>query len=100
MVVFFGAQMVLPQRTAANAAQVQKGRDIFNKNCFRCHGENGRGSEKFARIAGQQRGYLTKTLQRYRSASTQRSDPLMAAATSLLSDADVAALVAYVSSME
>ena len=100
MVVFFGAQTVLPHRAGTNPAQIAKGRELFSKNCFRCHGENGLGSEKFARIAGQQSGYLAKTLQRYRSGSVQRSDPLMAAATSLLSDTDVAALVAYVSSME
>lgn len=100
MVVFFGAQAVLPRRAGAGPAQIAKGRELFSKNCFRCHGENGLGSEKFARIAGQQSGYLGKTLQRYRAGSTQRSDPLMAAATSLLSNADVDALVAYVSSME
>lgn len=100
MVVYFGAQMVLPRKSSASASQLLKGKDLFNKNCFRCHGENGRGSEKFARIAGQQPGYLGKTLQRYRVGSVQRSDPLMAAATSLLNDADVVALVAYVSSME
>lgn len=100
MVVFFGAQMVLPHKSAAPSAQLLKGKDLFHKNCFRCHGENGLGSEKFARIAGQQPGYLAKTIKRYRVGSTQRSDPLMAAATSLLNDADVDALVAFVSSME
>lgn len=100
MVVYFGAQTVLPHRAGTNPAQVAKGRDLFSKNCFRCHGENGRGNEKFARIAGQQAGYLTKTIKRYRAGSVQRSDPLMAAATSLLSDADVDALAAYISGME
>jgi cbb3-type cytochrome c oxidase subunit III len=100
MVVFFGTQQVLPRKSGADSAQVSRGKDLFSKNCFRCHGENGRGSEKFARIAGQQTGYLSKTIKRYRAGSVQRSDPLMAAATSLLSDADIDALVAYVSSME
>ncbi|MDT8990498.1 c-type cytochrome [Curvibacter sp. APW13] len=100
MVVFFGSQAVLPHRSGANPAQVAKGRELFSKNCFRCHGENGLGSERFARIAGQQSGYLAKTIKRYRAGSVQRSDPLMAAATSLLSDADVEALAAYVSGME
>lgn len=100
MVVFFGAQPVLPHKSGANAAQIAKGKDLFNKNCFRCHGENGLGSERFARIAGQQTGYLNKTIKRYRAGSVQRSDPLMTAATSMLSDADIDALVAYVSGME
>lgn len=101
MVVFYSAQSVVPHNPAANPAQLAKGRDLFNKNCFRCHGENGLGSERFARIAGQQTGYLTKTIKRYREGtSLKRSDPLMAAATSLLSDADVDALVTYVSNMK
>lgn len=101
MVVFFGAQTVLPHRTGTPAAQIARGRELFSKNCFRCHGENGLGSEHFARIAGQQSGYLAKTIKRYREGtSLKRSDPLMASATSQLSDADVNALVAYLSSME
>lgn len=100
MVVYFGLQPVLPVPSGASAAQILKGKDLFGKNCFRCHGENGRGSEKFARIAGQQSAYLSKSLKRYRAGSAQRNDPLMAAATRLLSDADIDALVAYVSSME
>lgn len=99
MVVFFGAKPVVPQKSGASAAQVAKGKDLFSKNCFRCHGENGLGSERFARIAGQQPGYLSKTIKRYRAGSVQRSDPLMAAATSVLTDADIDALVAYVSTM-
>lgn len=99
MVVFFGAQPVLPPKTTATAAQIAKGKDLFHKNCFRCHGDNGLGSERFARIAGQQPAYLTKTLKRYRAGSLQRSDPLMAAATAMLSDADIDALAAYVATM-
>lgn len=100
MVVFFSAQPVLPHKAGVNAALVAKGKELFSKNCFRCHGENGLGSEKFARIAAQQTGYLNKTIRRYRAGSLQRSDPLMAAATSLLSDADIDALVAYISTMD
>lgn len=100
MVVYFAAQPVTPHKAGVSPALVLRGKDLFHKNCFRCHGENGLGSEKFARIAGQQQGYLSKTIKRYRAGSVQRSDPLMAAATSLLSDADIDALVAYVSTME
>ena len=72
MVVFFSAQAVLPHRAGTSPAQIARGRELFSKNCFRCHGENGLGSEKFARIAGQQPGYLSKTLKRYRAGSAQR----------------------------
>lgn len=83
-----------------NAALAAKGQDYYNKICFRCHGDQGRGDEKIARIAGQQAGYLALTLKRYRDGSTVRTDPLMAANTKTMSDADIAAVVAYVSSMK
>jgi cytochrome c553 len=84
----------------ANAALAAKGQDYYNKICFRCHGDQGRGSDKIARIAGQQPGYLSLTLKRYRDGSAVRSDPLMAANTKTMTDADIAAVVAYVSSMK
>jgi cytochrome c553 len=84
----------------ANAALADKGHDYYSKICFRCHGDEGRGNEKIARIAGQQPVYLTTTLKRYRDGSALRSDPLMAANTKTMTDADIAAVVAYVSSMK
>ncbi len=84
----------------ADAALAAKGKEYYNKICFRCHGDEGRGNEKIARIAGQQPGYLATTLKRYRDGSALRSDPLMAANTKTMSDSDLAAVVAYVSSMK
>jgi cbb3-type cytochrome c oxidase subunit III len=83
-----------------NAALASKGQEYYSKICFRCHGEQGRGNDKIARIAGQQPGYLALTLKRYRDGSGVRTDPLMAANTKSMSDADIAAVVAYVASMQ
>jgi cytochrome c553 len=100
MVLFYARQTVIPQKTSASAATVAKGKEYFSKICWRCHGEDGRGNEKFARVAGQQPVYLTTTLKRYRTGVGARTDPLMAASTKLMTDADIDAVVAYVSSME
>jgi cytochrome c553 len=40
------------------------------------------------------------TLKRYRDGSSVRKDPLMAANTKTMTDADIDAVVAYVSSMK
>ena len=56
-------------------------------------------SSQYARIAGQQRDYLRISLKRYRDGKGPRIDPLMAANTRGMSDADIEAVVAYVSSM-
>lgn len=99
MVLFYAAQKVTP-RPASKPALVAAGKAYFNKTCFRCHGVDGRGGEKFARIAGQQPEYLSVTLKRYRTGEGVRVDPLMAANTKLMTDAEIEAVVAYVSAME
>lgn len=99
-VVLHYARQEVIFKPPSNAALAAKGQEYYSKICFRCHGDQGRGDDRIARIAGQQPGYLTLTLKRYRDGSAVRSDPLMAANTKTMSDADVAAVVAYVSSMK
>lgn len=98
VVLFFSSQAV-QVRPPAQPALAAQGKQYYERICFRCHGADGAGNEKIARIAGQQPEYLRLTLQRYRSGSGERIDPLMAANTKLMTDADIQAVVAYVSSM-
>lgn len=98
MVLFYAAQQVAHQ-TPANPALTAKGQEYFEKTCFRCHGTGGRGNEQIARIAGQQPDYLRLTLQRYRAGTGVRANSIMTPNTKLMSDADIEAVVAYVSSM-
>ncbi|WP_287984602.1 c-type cytochrome [Diaphorobacter sp.] len=99
MVLFYAAQPVTP-KPAADAALQAKGQEIFGKNCFRCHGDMGRGNDQIARIAGQQTDYLRSTLKRYRDGPNTRANSIMTPNTKLLTDADIESLVAYVSSMQ
>lgn len=99
MVLFYAAQPVLP-KPVADAALLAKGQEIFGKNCFRCHGDMGRGNDQIARIAGQQTDYLRSTLKRYRDGPNTRANSIMTPNTKLLTDADIESLVAYVSSMQ
>ena len=98
-VVYFSAQEVKPH-ASSNPALASHGKDIFFKICQRCHGEQGHGNEKIPRLAGQQPEYLTLSLKRYRDGTGERIDPLMAANTKNLTDADINALVAFVSGMK
>lgn len=96
--VFYSRQDVLPH-PSADPALVAEGKRYFDKVCWRCHGSDGRGTEAYARIAGQRPDYLQTTLLRYRSGTGSRINALMSANTRLMSDADIRAVVAYVSSM-
>jgi len=97
--VFFSTQEVV-HKPSANVALASQGMEYYSRVCWRCHGDLGRGNEKTPRIAGQQADYLTLTLKHYRDGSSIRIEPLMAAITRLMTDADIAAVVAYVSSMK
>lgn len=98
-VLFYAAQKVT-HKPASNAALVAQGKAYFSKVCWRCHAENGRGNEVFPRIAGQQSDFMRTTLKRYRTGTGTRVDPLMAANTKMMTDADIDAVVAYVGAME
>lgn len=98
VVLYYTQQPVRPQ-PVSDAALAARGKAYYDKICFRCHGEQGHGTEQYARIAGQQRDYLRISLKRYRDGKGPRIDPLMAANTRGMSDADIEAVVAYVSSM-
>ena len=99
MVLFYSAQQVVHTPTT-NAALAAKGQEYFNKLCFRCHGTDGRGSAQFPRIAGQQANYLTEALKRYRAGGGKRADSVMVTNTKDMTDADINAVVAFVSSMQ
>jgi len=98
MVLFYAAQEVT-HKPATNAALASKGQEYYGKICFRCHGNVGRGNEQIARIAGQQSEYLRLTLKRYRDGNDVRANSIMTPNTKNMTDADIEAVVAYVSSM-
>jgi cytochrome c553 len=96
--MYYAAQrLVLPAPVAS--PQVEQGKALYARNCFRCHGADGLGSDAFARVAGQQAGYVAQALKRYRTGTGPRVNESMVANTKLLSDADILALAAYVASM-
>lgn len=99
IVVFYAGEKVSP-KPASNAALAARGRDYYNKVCFQCHGQDGRGNEHHARVAGQQPAYLRLTLQHYRQGAGTRVNPIMSGVTRPMSDADIEAVATYVSSME
>jgi cytochrome c553 len=84
------------------AAPVQAGNPELGRmkstDCVACHGEDGRGTApNFPVLAGQYADYLAFALKQYRSG--ERENALMAPWAANLSDADIADLAAYFSSL-
>ena len=96
--LYFSQQEVVV-KPVANAAQAASGKRLYESLCISCHGATAYGTEKVPRLASQQPPYLQDSLKRYRSGSGERIDPLMAAYTRNLKDADIVNLSAYLASM-
>jgi cytochrome c553 len=99
LVLLFSSQEVVT-KPAANSALADKGALYYKKTCIACHGDAGRGNEQIARIAGQQPAYLRTSLNHYRGADGVRNNPLMVSATKVMSNEDIDAVAAYLSSMK
>ena len=65
--------------------------------CGRCHGDQGQGKGKIAALAGNDRQVLEQQLNAYRSGAIEHR--MMNAATKSLSDAEIAALAEYYSTL-
>lgn len=95
IVTYYISQSVVP---ASNAAPNPDGKAIYQRVCFRCHGDQARGGERFPRLAGQQNTYLIRSLTRYRDRTGTRMEPEMLAMTAALKDSDIKAVADYLSS--
>ncbi len=66
--------------------------------CVACHGPNGISTnDLWPNLAGQKEGYLVAQLKAFRAG--ERNNPMMAPMAAPLSDADIADLAAYFSSL-
>lgn len=98
MVVFYAGQAVT-LKPSSDSAMARRGGELYAKRCAQCHERDGRGTREYSRIAGQQTVYLTQSLKGYRDGTGPRLDRQMVDEVKPLNDADIAAVAAFVSSM-
>lgn len=96
--VFYASQAV-PPTPAKNRVQAAAGGKHFARACVGCHGAKAYGTREIARLAGQRVGYLTQALNNYRSGTGLRSDKRMTGVAKTLSNAEIAALAAYLGAL-
>lgn len=102
LAIYFSNQNLKP--IVADASLAAKATMTFRNVCQLCHGENGRGEQGYARIAGQKPQYVINTLQRFRAAAKhqidvediKRSSARMEQVTQNLKDHEIEALAHYI----
>lgn len=77
-----------------------QGLGLYKSKCSSCHGATGAGTKDFARIAGQNMGYLKLTLTNFRDGTLNRQSQIMSPIAKDLSDKDIESLVAYISQLK
>lgn len=83
-----------------DAALVAKGKQRYQATCVGCHGPKGHGNHTIARLAGQRVSYITEALSNYRSSKSPRTDPVMTTVARNLSQGDIPAIAAYLSTLK
>lgn len=97
--IFFSSMQPRPSATEKNN-QTTKGEAIFRTRCAQCHGAQGEGQYGYPRLAGQLPGYIMMSLHEFRKPVNRRRATIMREIASILSEHEIKALAAYISTME
>lgn len=103
LAVYFSSHPLKPV-AEADPLLAAKGEKKFKDVCAMCHGESGRGEQGYARLAGQQIGYVMMTLKRFRANAHRASDfdeakrtnARMEQVTQFLTDEEIEGLAHYI----
>jgi len=101
LALYYASQSPMHQ-PAPKPRLAERGKALYVELCDGCHGAKGLGDPEVARIGGQQEQYLALTMQRYRHGAERVDAKIarrMARVVRALSDQDLEAVVAYVSTL-
>ncbi len=96
LALYYGSLPVLPQ---ANVHSSVRGKEIYQGFCFACHGENGLGSAKLPRVAGQKRDFIIKALTAFKEGDVHRNKSPMVAIMEKVNREDIEPLADYLASL-
>lgn len=97
--LFFASEPAAPS-VAPPPPAAAAGGEHYKRLCVSCHQADGRGSETFARIAGQQVPYLRLSLKRYLARSGERTNVEMSATVGQLGEQNIESVVQYLASLK
>jgi len=97
--IYFSSMSSYPAATGTSD-QIAQGQALFHIKCAQCHGTQGQGQYSYPRLAGQLPGYIRMTLHEFRKPDSRRRRTIMREIASILSETEIEALAAYISTME
>ena len=107
LAIFFASQSVKP--VPADKQLATEGKQVYRKVCSNCHGSEGMGDVHFPRLAGQRSDYVKLTLMRFKEntnafkkvkeEANQRRNSVMESIVKNLSEEEIEAVAAYVSTL-
>lgn len=103
--IFYSSMPVKPQAVDVN--QVSKGKALYYRVCSSCHGIDGYGNHKLARLAGQKSVYIINVLKTFRDnannpaarKTSQRKSEVMESIVKNLVDDEIEQVSAYIATM-
>jgi cytochrome c553 len=79
---------------------IGNGKAIYQKECFSCHGRDGRGRGKFPMLVGQYTSYLKKQADAYLKGERPHDDEGVTGILNRISEKDIQDILAYLTSIQ
>ncbi|MCG7918800.1 MAG: c-type cytochrome [Candidatus Thiodiazotropha taylori] len=99
-IAIYYAEMDMKLSGGGKPELMQKGKQIYKEVCVECHGDNGRGQEGYARLAGQRYDYVVKMLKEFRDRTGKRTNVRMTGVAIRLNDQDMEAVATYLANLK
>ncbi len=97
--LYFSEMEMLPSG-GGKPELMDQGAKLFKEVCVTCHGQDGRGQEGYARLAGQRFEYVVKMLKEFRDRTGKRINVWMTGVAIRLSDRDIEAVATYLANLK
>ncbi|KAB2843565.1 MAG: c-type cytochrome [Burkholderiales bacterium] len=88
--------MIIP-RAEGN---IENGKTLYQKECYTCHGTDGRGRGRFPMLVGQYTNYLKKQTDAYRKGERPHDEKGVTGVLNTLKDQDIQDVLAYLTSIQ
>lgn len=88
--------MIIPRAEG----DIENGRRIYQKECFSCHGRDGRGRGKFPMLIGQYTNYLKKQVDAYIKGERPHDEEGTTGILNALKEKDIQDILAYLTSIQ